>query len=208
MIIPPFKSHELDDTNAEATAALLLEKLHTEADLQDRKPTIQGREHPEVALGIILLLDQLSRNIYRSNMAVVYNHYDRLARALIISILNTNATPNSVQMLLGKADQHPDYHYRPVYRIWFYMPLMHSEYLPHHVMFDKLTLHMTDDVKPLGNEGVMKYMESAREFEKSHVKILERFGRYPYRNDILGRKWTDEERKWLEDGGDTFGVKM
>ncbi|KAI1050742.1 hypothetical protein LB507_009235 [Fusarium sp. FIESC RH6] len=35
----------------------------------------------------------------------------------------------------------------------------------------------------------------------SHWPIIKRFGRYPYRNAILGRVSTDEERKWLDDTG-------
>ncbi|KAJ4258875.1 hypothetical protein NW762_007962 [Fusarium torreyae] len=35
----------------------------------------------------------------------------------------------------------------------------------------------------------------------SHWPIIERFGRYPYRNAILGRTSTDEEKKWLDETG-------
>jgi len=42
---------------------------------------------------------------------------------------------------------------------------------------------------------------SARE----HAVIVERFGRYPHRNEVLGRTSTDEERAWLDEGGGRFG---
>ncbi|KAM0395406.1 hypothetical protein ACHAQC_005258 [Fusarium culmorum] len=35
----------------------------------------------------------------------------------------------------------------------------------------------------------------------SHWPIIKRFGRYPYRNAVLGRVSTDEEKKWLDDTG-------
>lgn len=35
----------------------------------------------------------------------------------------------------------------------------------------------------------------------SHWPIIERFGRYPYRNAILGRESTEAEKKWIEETG-------
>ena len=35
--------------------------------------------------------------------------------------------------------------------------------------------------------------------------IIERFGRFPYRNQVLGRSSTPEERDWLSAGGSSFG---
>jgi uncharacterized protein (DUF924 family) len=42
--------------------------------------------------------------------------------------------------------------------------------------------------------------------EKDHRDILNKFGRYPHRNGPLGRSSTDEEKRFLEEGGETFGV--
>lgn len=35
-------------------------------------------------------------------------------------------------------------------------------------------------------------------FLKAHSDVLERFGRYPYRNEAIGRESTKEELEWLE----------
>lgn len=40
----------------------------------------------------------------------------------------------------------------------------------------------------------------------SHRDIIEKFGRYPHRNFILGRSSTPEEIEYLESGAETFGV--
>ncbi len=42
------------------------------------------------------------------------------------------------------------------------------------------------------------------EFEVKHKAIIDRFGRYPHRNDILGRESTDEERAFLKEPGSRF----
>lgn len=39
-----------------------------------------------------------------------------------------------------------------------------------------------------------------------HRDIIEKFGRYPHRNFILGRSSTPEEIEYLENGAETFGV--
>ncbi len=37
-----------------------------------------------------------------------------------------------------------------------------------------------------------------------HRDIVERFGRFPHRNELLGRESTDEERAFLEEPGSSF----
>jgi uncharacterized protein (DUF924 family) len=37
-----------------------------------------------------------------------------------------------------------------------------------------------------------------------HKVIIERFGRYPHRNDVLGRESTDEEKEFLKGEGSGF----
>ena len=43
-----------------------------------------------------------------------------------------------------------------------------------------------------------------RDFAKRHLAIIERFGRFPHRNKVLGRESTPEERAFLEQPGSTF----
>ena len=74
----------------------------------------------------------------------------------------------------------------PELQIFFYLPLMHSEGLEDQQLCCKLC-------EPLGE----RYMPFAIE----HRNIIERFGRFPHRNDILLRESTEEERIFLEEGG-------
>lgn len=56
------------------------------------------------------------------------------------------------------------------------------------------------------DEDAIKYVETTIGFEKRHNVILEKFGRYPHRNQVLGRESTAEEMEYLENGGETFGT--
>lgn len=71
------------------------------------------------------------------------------------------------------------------------LPFMHSESLELHDWANKYFEEVGD--------------ESTLYFEKAHRAILEKYGRYPYQNDDLGRKSTPEELKFLEEkNGDYF----
>lgn len=78
----------------------------------------------------------------------------------------------------------------PVERSFLYMPFMHSESLEIH----KIAMIL------FSAEG----MEQNLEFERQHKDIIERFGRYPHRNAILGRESTAEELEFLKQPGSSF----
>lgn len=73
---------------------------------------------------------------------------------------------------------------------FFYMPYMHSESMAIHIQAVKL-------FDQPGSEFNL-------EFELKHKAIIDRFGRYPHRNAILGRESTPEELKFLSQPGSSF----
>jgi len=75
-------------------------------------------------------------------------------------------------------------------RSFFYMPFMHSESLAIHEAAVSL-------FAGLGQKGSL-------DFELKHKIIIERFGRYPHRNDILGRVSTAQELEFLAGPGSGF----
>jgi uncharacterized protein (DUF924 family) len=83
---------------------------------------------------------------------------------------------------------------------------MHSESRSDH----KLALSLLDDckadVQAKGDEEAAKTIDLHHTFEAKHADIIEKFGRFPHRNDCLGRESTQEEKRYLEDGGERFGV--
>lgn len=54
-------------------------------------------------------------------------------------------------------------------------------------------------------DALKAHLENTLDFEKRHLIIIERFGRYPHRNEAMGRNSTGEEIDYLENGGETFG---
>lgn len=75
----------------------------------------------------------------------------------------------------------------PILLEFLYLPLMHSEHLPDQ-------LHCVALFENTDNAENLKY---ARE----HADIIQRFGRFPHRNRLLGRDSTAEERAFVEGGG-------
>lgn len=78
----------------------------------------------------------------------------------------------------------------PVERNFIYMPFMHSESLQIHE--DAVELFRSN-----GQQGNFDY-------ELKHKAIIERFGRYPHRNKVMGRESTDDEIDFLQQPGSSF----
>ena len=78
----------------------------------------------------------------------------------------------------------------PEERVFMYMPYMHSESPVIHEVAERL-------FKQCGPK-------SNYDFEIRHKKIVDRFGRYPHRNAILGRQSTEEELAFLAQPGSGF----
>ncbi len=78
----------------------------------------------------------------------------------------------------------------PIERVFLYMPFMHSESRAIHVEAEKLFL-------ATGRKDNYDY-------ELRHKAIIDRFGRYPHRNAVLGRASTAEEVAFLQQPGSRF----
>lgn len=74
----------------------------------------------------------------------------------------------------------------PALRRFVYLPLQHSEALEDHDLAVRLAGRLDGD---------------ALRWATHHRGVIERFGRFPHRNALLGRTTTPDERQFLEDGG-------
>jgi uncharacterized protein (DUF924 family) len=124
------------------------------------------RETSNGRLAEIIVLDQFSRQIYRGE-----------GRAFA---LDPMALALAQEAVAGGHDQNVPHEWR----MFFYLPYMHSESLVIHE--ESLRLHQALGIE----EGV--------EFERSHAEVIRRFGRYPRRNKALGRESTAEEIAYIE----------
>ena len=77
------------------------------------------------------------------------------------------------------------------HRKFLYMPFMHSESLAEQERSIALTKSLDDD-------NTLHHAEE-------HADVIRRFGRFPHRNDVLGRSSTAEEEAFLADGAKTYG---
>lgn len=125
-------------------------------------------------LAEIIVIDQFSRNMFRDNKAAFA--FDFLAVALTQNAIDVGA---DIELL----DQ-------PKKLSFLYMPLMHSE---------SPIIHK-QAVEMFSKPG----LESNLAFEHKHKVIIDEFGRYPHRNNILGRKSTPAELAFLEKPGSGF----
>ena len=179
-------------------------------------PQLNSRDEVEktdAALALVLLLDQIPRNIFRGEESrVVYGHYDRLARSLIYCIffrytsegLETSEHEN-LSNLYDIFHQSPSIAAFPVRKSWLLMPLMHSEYLDDHDTYMSLGQRMKAEADAREEKGGADWAARQLSFEDKHRAIIDEFGRYPYRNKILGRETTRKEEEWLE-ASETFGT--
>ncbi|NDL69721.1 DUF924 family protein [Vreelandella alkaliphila] len=78
----------------------------------------------------------------------------------------------------------------PVERSFLYMPYMHSESAAIH----EVAMQLFDQPG----------LENNLDFEIRHKAIIDRFGRYPHRNEVLGRASTSEENEFLKQPGSAF----
>jgi len=130
----------------------------------------------DTSLALILLLDQFPRNMFRNTPQAFATDNKALAAAK-----HAVAQGYDCQLL-------------PVQRWFIYLPFEHSENLADQRLCVQLFQQLNHDVE---SAGVLK-------FAMSHMKIIERFGRFPHRNQILGRVSTPEEEEFLQQPGSRF----
>lgn len=137
---------------------------------------------PHGVLAIIILADQFSRNIYR-DMPDAFA-FDAKARLLVHDGINKGT----------------DTQLRLIEQVFFNMPLMHSEAMEDQILsisqFEKIV------GKAQGEE--IDRLQGNVKYAIAHKDIIERFGRYPHRNAILGRESTAEEIEFLGQPGSSF----
>ncbi|HIK07277.1 MAG TPA: DUF924 domain-containing protein [Trichormus sp. M33_DOE_039] len=131
---------------------------------------------PKTCLALIILLDQFPRNMFRGTPEAFATDWEALS-----------AAQHAVA-------QGFDNEFLPVQRWFIYLPFEHSENLANQQQSVKLFQQLNDDP------------DSAIAIESAlrHLEIIERFGRFPHRNTILGRASTQVEEDFLKQPGASF----
>ena len=138
---------------------------------------------PRRRLALILLLDQMPRNLHRGSAAAYAQ--DR----------------QSLELALGGMQLGADAALDPVERIFFYLPLQHAE--SRDVQEESLAAcrRLAAEAPP----ALASVFAGVSHYAQLHYDIIERFGRFPHRNRVLGRDSSAEELTWLATAGVSFG---
>lgn len=128
---------------------------------------------PDGALALLLVLDQIPRNVFRDSAHAFAT--DGLARRHAQAAIEAGHD-RAVDAAL---------------RVFFYLPFEHSEALADQD-------HAVALIEALEGDQAATFIDYAHR----HRDVIRRFGRFPHRNRALGRTNTADEQAWLDaDGG-------
>lgn len=130
-------------------------------------------------LAMLLLLDQLPRNLFRGS-----------PRAF--------ATDDSALALAAQTiDSGGDRLLEPIERVFVYLPFEHSE----EASDQQRSVELFEALLSTASESARDAFQGFLDYAIAHRDCIERFGRFPNRNHALGRASTDAERQFLSEGG-------
>jgi uncharacterized protein (DUF924 family) len=135
------------------------------------------QQAPLSCLALIIVLDQFPRNMFRDTPQAFATD----AKALDVA-----------QRAVAQGF---DQQLRPLQRIFLYLPFEHSENLAHQHQSVELTRQLSAEAPALAD---------VFDYAVRHQDVIERFGRFPHRNRILGRESTPEEIEFLKQPGSSF----
>ncbi len=133
-------------------------------------------------LAYIIVLDQFSRNMFRDTGDMFAQDHQAVAAAL------------------GGIKRGMDRALPTDLRAFYYLPLMHSEELEHQDLCVELFAALARELPEEGRARITSNLKFAR----MHRDIVARFGRFPHRNELLGRDTTEEEAEFLKGPGSSF----
>lgn len=136
---------------------------------------------PLEQLAVILLLDQFSRNIYRDDRRSFAA--DPLARTHAQSLLKHE----TAELKLAE-------------KVFLYLPFEHAENLDD----QKKSVALFHRLHQSAPAELRRHTAGFLDYAMRHFEIIERFGRFPHRNQILGRSSTPEELEFLTQPGSSF----
>jgi uncharacterized protein (DUF924 family) len=185
----------LDDPEAASARSPVWFGTDAEFDRQIRsrfEPTIRAASRGELrawegaartCVSLVIVLDQFPRNAYR-NTAAAFDH-----DAAALSAARHGVGAGYLDALSA------------VERPFLLMPYQHAE----DVATQRESVRLFERIAAQAPGEWRSYAENNLRFARDHLEIIERFGRFPHRNAVLGRTPTPEERDYLDSKPPTFG---
>ena len=140
------------------------------------------RDDARATLALVLILDQFPRNLYRGQ-----------AESFAFD-------PLAYEVAVGAIARGFDAQVSPIEAMFLYLPLEHAE----DADAQNRCVTLIDGLIGRCTAALQPQFESFRSYAVRHRDVIERFGRFPHRNALLGRAATTEEVAYLEAGGETF----
>jgi uncharacterized protein (DUF924 family) len=169
------------DASAE-TDAQIRDRFGAAMDAAARGELDAWLEAPRSALALVILLDQFPRNVWRGT-----------PRAFATDAQALDCARRAIAA--GQLDP-----LTPVEQSFLLLPFEHAESLAAQrecvALFDRIVAQAPLEWVPL--------LEGYAGYARRHHAVIERFGRFPHRNAILGRESTPDEVAYLAGGGETF----
>lgn len=144
-------------------------------------------ETPRGALALIILLDQVPRNLFRGEARAFASDPKALACAKAACARG-----------FARALEVPE-------KLFLYMPFQHSESLASQEESLRLFAELTPPAAEGDEQGGAGAGGDSEDYARKHWDIIRRFGRFPHRNRALGRETTAAEEKFLQEENLRFG---
>jgi len=137
---------------------------------------------PRGRLALIVVLDQFPHHIHRDHGQSFA--YDALSLALAMEMIQRGE----------------DAHVTPIERVFVYLPLEHAESIEMQDLSVALYEKLANEAAAIERQLFDGFLDYARK----HRDVVSRFGRFPHRNELLGRPSTAEEIEFLKQPGSRF----
>ncbi len=146
------------------------------------------RKEARGSVALLVLFDQFSRNIYRNTPKMF--SFDQKGLEIAYELINNESNFNKLSS---------------VEKCFVYLVLIHSENQKDLETGSNGQKNILDNSK---SESTKKMANGFYTQGVEHLDVIQQFGRYPHRNDILGRTTTPDEAKFLETSTYAFVVSM
>lgn len=167
---------------SDETDRVVIERFGADAQAAAEGKLDHWAETPRGRLALLILLDQFPRHIHRGKPAAWAQD------------------PKAQRIVLEGLERGHHEAIRPIERSFFYLPLEHAE--DRELQARSVALYRAlAEAAPASVKG--RY-DSFLDYAERHKVIVDRFGHFPHRNEILGRPSTEEEKAFLLEPNSSF----
>lgn len=158
------------------------QRFGTEMELAVQGQLDDWAGQAESWLALLILLDQFPRNLHRGN-----------GRAWAADV-------KAQRVALSGLDAGFDQSLPPLWRVFAYLPLEHAEDMG----LQQRSVALFEGLQAQAPAGERARFDSFLDYARRHREVIARFGRFPHRNEALGRSSTPDETAYLAEPGAGF----